>query len=65
MPLRQMFCDRISQEFKGLENVEVHVRDEAWAKEKGMVRRAAFLDDTPAQFARADRTYAFRTRSSQ
>ncbi|KAG8996867.1 hypothetical protein FRB94_007997 [Tulasnella sp. JGI-2019a] len=30
------FCNRITEEFKGIENVEILVRDEAWAKEKNM-----------------------------
>ncbi|CAG7847704.1 Probable cytosol aminopeptidase {ECO:0000255/HAMAP-Rule:MF_00181} {ECO:0000255/HAMAP-Rule:MF_00181}; AltName: Full=Leucine aminopeptidase {ECO:0000255/HAMAP-Rule:MF_00181}; Short=LAP {ECO:0000255/HAMAP-Rule:MF_00181}; {ECO:0000255/HAMAP-Rule:MF_00181}; AltName: Full=Leucyl aminopeptidase {ECO:0000255/HAMAP-Rule:MF_00181} [Serendipita indica DSM 11827] len=30
------FCERIVKEFQGLNNVEIHVRDKAWAEEKGM-----------------------------
>ncbi|KLO16601.1 leucine aminopeptidase [Schizopora paradoxa] len=30
------FCDRIQKEAEGLENVQIFVRDEAWAREKGM-----------------------------
>ncbi|KAG8945095.1 hypothetical protein FRC03_001819 [Tulasnella sp. 419] len=31
-----MFCERLTKEFEGVENVEVYTRDEAWAQEKGM-----------------------------
>ncbi|KAH8116732.1 leucine aminopeptidase [Phellopilus nigrolimitatus] len=31
-----IFCERIKKEAEGLNNVEVIVRDEAWAEEKGM-----------------------------
>ncbi|ESK96453.1 leucine aminopeptidase [Moniliophthora roreri MCA 2997] len=30
------FCNRVQKEFSGLENVEIIVRDEKWAEEKGM-----------------------------
>ncbi|KAL0952074.1 hypothetical protein HGRIS_008710 [Hohenbuehelia grisea] len=30
------FCERVQAEFKGVPNVEIIVRDEAWAEEKGM-----------------------------
>ncbi|KAF7976200.1 hypothetical protein HWV62_7380 [Athelia sp. TMB] len=33
---RTAFCERVQSEFKGVENVEIFVRDEAWAAEKGM-----------------------------
>ncbi|KAJ6541634.1 cytosol aminopeptidase family, catalytic domain-containing protein [Mycena capillaripes] len=31
-----IFCQRMQTEFAGIENVEIFVRDEAWAAEKGM-----------------------------
>ncbi|TDL15587.1 leucine aminopeptidase [Rickenella mellea] len=31
-----IFCERVKQAFSGVENVEIHVRDKAWAEEKGM-----------------------------
>ncbi|KAF8761187.1 Cytosol aminopeptidase family, catalytic domain [Rhizoctonia solani] len=31
-----LFAERIKKEFEGLENVEIKVRDKAWAEEKGM-----------------------------
>ncbi|KAF9557931.1 leucine aminopeptidase [Agrocybe pediades] len=30
------FCERVKQEFEGIPNVEIIVRDEVWAAEKGM-----------------------------
>ncbi|KDQ09031.1 hypothetical protein BOTBODRAFT_117777 [Botryobasidium botryosum FD-172 SS1] len=30
------FCERIEKEFQGVDNVELHIRDKAWAEEKGM-----------------------------
>ncbi|QRV90477.1 leucine aminopeptidase [Ceratobasidium sp. AG-Ba] len=30
------FCERVSKEFEGVKNVELIVRDRAWAEEKGM-----------------------------
>jgi aminopeptidase len=46
------FCARIQKEFNGLENVEIHVRDEAWAKEKGMNSFLSVTNGTnePAKF---------------
>lgn len=46
------FCERVQAEFSGIPNVEVIVRDEAWAAEKGM---RTFLSvtqgtDQPAKF---------------
>jgi len=46
------FCERIKKEAEGIEGLEVVVRDEAWAKEKGM---RTFLSvtkgtDEPAKF---------------
>ncbi|KAG9126961.1 hypothetical protein FRC07_001260, partial [Ceratobasidium sp. 392] len=31
-----LFCDRIKKEFEGIKNVELIVREKAWAEEKGM-----------------------------
>ena len=31
------FCERVQKEFEGVANVEITVRDEKWAEEKGMV----------------------------
>ncbi|KAI8445123.1 cytosol aminopeptidase family, catalytic domain-containing protein [Phakopsora pachyrhizi] len=31
-----IFCERIKKEFDGIHNVEIHVRDKAWAEGKGM-----------------------------
>jgi len=46
------FCDRVKLAFKGIPNVEVLIRDEAWAEEQGM---RTLLSDThgtaePAKF---------------
>ncbi|KAJ8584088.1 hypothetical protein M405DRAFT_827455 [Rhizopogon salebrosus TDB-379] len=46
------FCERVQAEFSGIANVEIIVRDEAWASEKGM---RTFLSvtqgtDQPAKF---------------
>jgi aminopeptidase len=46
------FCERVQREFEGLDNVEIIVRDAAWAKEKNM---NTFLSvthgtDEPAKF---------------
>lgn len=32
-----IFTERVKKEFEGVANVEIIVRDEAWAEEKGMV----------------------------
>ncbi|KAF5341259.1 hypothetical protein D9611_005985 [Ephemerocybe angulata] len=49
------FTERVRREFEGIANVEIVVRDEAWAAEKGMLAQNVFLSVThgtsePAKF---------------
>ncbi|KAG8832721.1 hypothetical protein FRC17_000817 [Serendipita sp. 399] len=50
--LMEIFCERVVKEFEGLDKVSIHVRDEAWALEKGMRTFLSVAQGTaqPAKF---------------
>ncbi|KAG8804048.1 hypothetical protein FRC19_000165 [Serendipita sp. 401] len=47
-----IFCERVVKEFEGLDKVEIHVHDEAWASEKSMRTFLSVTQGTaePAKF---------------